>query len=124
MSHEVNPKIIWLMWIILALAGLAAGLCVNAPFFAAVLWLWVMGIAYNVEPLRTKDIPVLDVISESVNNAIRLVAGWVMVSGDTLPPLSLIAGYWMGGAFLMGIKRYAEYRMIAVLLLLHDVVQG
>lgn len=71
-----------------------------------------MGLAYNVEPVRLKDIPVLDVLSESVNNAIRLLAGWFMVSGNTLPPCSLVAGYWMGGAFLMGIKRYAEYRMI------------
>ena len=112
-SQNVNPKIIWLMYLGLTLAGLSIGLYVNMPFFAMSLLLWLMGIAYNVKPIRTKDIPVLDVLSESVNNAIRLLAGWFIVSGDTLPPLSLIAGYWMGGAFLMGIKRYAEYRMIA-----------
>ena len=111
-SQNVNPQIIWLMWLGLTLLGLGMSLAVNIPFFMSVLSLWFMGIAYNVKPLRTKDIPVLDVLSESVNNAIRLLAGWFMVSGDTLPPLSLIAGYWMGGAFLMGIKRYAEYRMI------------
>ena len=111
-SQNADPKIIWLMWLVLTAAGLSAGLTVNFPFLMSVLWLWIMGIAYNVRPLRTKDIPVLDVLSESVNNAIRLLAGWFIVSGDTLPPLSLIAGYWMGGAFLMGVKRYAEYRMI------------
>ena len=112
-SHDVNPKIIWSMWVCLTLLGFVIGLSVNLPFFSAALSLWIMGILYNVKPVRTKDIPVLDVLSESVNNAIRLLAGWFIISAKTLPPLSLIAGYWMGGAFLMGIKRYAEYRMIA-----------
>ncbi len=35
-----------------------------------------------------------------------------MVDAHTWPPLSLIAAYWMLGAFLMALKRYAEYRRI------------
>lgn len=69
----------------------------NISFLATVICLWVMGLAYNVEPVRLKDIPVLDVLSESINNAIRLLAGWFMVSGNTLPPCSLVAGYWICG---------------------------
>ena len=111
-STDINPKIIFLMWAALSLFGLIIGISVNIPFIFALLWLWAMGLAYNVEPMRTKDIPILDVLSESLNNAVRLLAGWLMVSSETMPPLSLIAGYWMGGAFLMGIKRYAEYMMI------------
>jgi Ca2+/Na+ antiporter len=34
------------------------------------------------------------------------------VDSTVLPPASIILGYWMGGAFLMGIKRFAEFRMI------------
>jgi 4-hydroxybenzoate polyprenyltransferase len=71
-----------------------------------------MGILYNVKPIRTKDIPYIDVLSESINNAIRLLIGWLVVEADVLPPASIIFGYWMGGAFLMGIKRFAEFRMI------------
>ena len=100
------------MYALLTVSGLIAALGVNMPFFSVILWLWVMGILYNVKPFRTKDIPVLDVLSESLNNAIRLLAGWFIISGTTLPPVSLIAGYWTGGAFLMDVKRYAEYRMI------------
>src|SRR5207247_7161113 len=33
---------------------------------------------------------------------------------EPLPPSSLLVGYWMGGAFLMGVKRYAEFRYLAV----------
>lgn len=76
------------------------------------VWLFIMGILYNVRPFRTKDIPYLDVLSESVNNAIRLLIGWFAVTTIYYPPVSIVLGYWMGGAFLMAIKRYAEYRMI------------
>jgi 4-hydroxybenzoate polyprenyltransferase len=76
------------------------------------LWLLVMGIVYNVKPMRTKEIPYIDVLSESLNNAIRLLIGWFTVTSAFLPPVSIVFGYWMGGAFLMATKRYSEYRMI------------
>ena len=82
------------------------------PFFFMSLWLWIMGILYNVKPIRTKDIPVLDVLSESINNAVRLLMGWFIVSQYTIPQSSLLLGYWMAGAFLMSTKRFSEYRMI------------
>src|SRR3546814_15555338 len=55
----------------------------------------------------------LDVISESINNPIRLTLGWTMVDPTTLPPSSLLLAYWTGGAFLMGAKRLSEYRDIS-----------
>ena len=76
------------------------------------LWLAIMGIIYNVKPIRSKDIPYIDVLSESINNSIRLLIGWFTIANNTLPPVSIILGYWMGGAFLMAVKRFAEYRMI------------
>jgi hypothetical protein len=39
----------------------------------------LQGIVYNVRPLRTKDKPYLDVISESINNPLRLTIGWAMI---------------------------------------------
>ena len=60
--------------------------------------------------MRTKDRAFLDVTSEAINNPIRLTLGWAMVDPATLPPVSLLLAYWMGGAFLMAIKRLAEYR--------------
>jgi hypothetical protein len=62
--------------------------------------------------MRTKEKPYLDVVSESVNNPIRLTIGWVMVDPSTLPPSSVILAYWFGGAFLMAAKRFSEYREI------------
>src|SRR3546814_7308816 len=72
------------------------------------------GLAYNVPPLRTKDVPYLDVLSESVNNPLRLAIGWAMIDPGSLPPVSIIIAYWLGGAFLMGTKRMSEYREIVV----------
>ena len=71
--------------------------------------LLLQGVIYNVKPLRLKDITILDVIAESVNNPLRLLVGWMVVIPDYMPPSSLIAGYWATGAFLMTVKRHSEY---------------
>lgn len=55
--------------------GIALSLAVNIPFLLTELWLLVMGVLYNVKPIRTKDVVYLDVLSESVNNMIRLLPG-------------------------------------------------
>ena len=111
-QNTMSGKIVAAEYAVLAAVGLGASLLVNIPFFVCELWLLVMGVLYNVKPFRTKDIAYLDVLSESINNAIRLLLGWFFVTADYLPPVTIVLGYWLGGAFLMAIKRYAEYRMI------------
>lgn len=111
-TEDVRGVIIWILWGVLSVAGIAIAFSVGISFAAAAGMLWLMGILYNVRPFRTKDVPVLDVLSESLNNALRLLLGWFVVSPDTLPPASIVLGYWMGGAFLMAVKRFAEFRMI------------
>lgn len=95
-----------------AITGMSIAVSLSPLFALTELSLLGMGIIYNVRPMRTKDIPYVDVLSESLNNAIRLLLGWFLISDIWFPPVSLVIGYWMGGAFLMAIKRYAEYRMI------------
>ncbi len=109
---DLKKPLVWAEYAVLGVAGLGLSLLVGKLFFAMAAWLFVMGVVYNVEPLRTKDVPFLDVLSESVNNMIRLLMGWFVVTDSSLPPCSVILGYWMGGAFLMAAKRFAEYRMI------------
>src|SRR5207302_8048699 len=74
--------------------------------------LWVMGCVYNIPPLRRKDVPYVDVLSESINNPLRFLAGWYITSTKALPPASLLISYWMIGCYFMAIKRFAEYREI------------
>lgn len=115
-TEDVKGSVVWTLWAVLTCAGFFIGQLINFYFLMMLVWLWIMGILYNVKPFRTKDIFILDVLSESINNMIRLLLGWFIVFDATenplLPPVSIVIGYWMLGAFLMAIKRYAEYRMI------------
>jgi len=111
-QSTMNGKVIALFWFILLCAGLmCAGIASKLALLAACLFA-AQGIAYNVRPLRSKDKAYLDVISESINNPIRLVIGWAIVDPTSLPPGSIILAYWTGGAFLMAAKRLSEYREI------------
>ncbi len=109
---NVKFKYVMVEYVLFAVAGILLALPINGFFVATEIWLLVMGILYNVKPIRTKDIIFLDVISESVNNMIRLMLGWFIITDRVFPPVSILFGYWMAGAFLMGTKRLAEYRMI------------
>lgn len=110
---KIRLDLVLVQYVILAGAGLAIASQLNPVFFFASLLLLFMGIVYNVEPIRTKDKVFLDVLSESVNNPIRLILGWAAITTIVMPPSSLLICYWAGGAYLMTVKRYAEYRMIA-----------
>jgi 4-hydroxybenzoate polyprenyltransferase len=112
-NRQMNQYSVFTEFFILCICGLLIALLVSRKFFTFSLIFLFMGIIYNVRPFRTKDIPYLDVLSESFNNPIRLFLGWFIVIDSTLPPASLLMGYWMAGAFLMNVKRYAEYRYIA-----------
>jgi 4-hydroxybenzoate polyprenyltransferase len=99
-------------WLALGILGLGLAALINLPFFASAVALLVMGLVYNVPPVRTKNLPYLDVLSESVNNPLRLLLGWFAVTALAVPPLSLTISYWLIGAFFMASKRFAEYRSI------------
>lgn len=109
---KLDPRIVYMQYALLAVAGLALALVVNARFFLFSVLLLAMGVIYNVAPVRSKDRVYLDVLSESLNNPIRLLLGWCAILQTELPPISITMCFWMGGAYLMTIKRYAEYRMI------------
>lgn len=109
-----NMSFKWVMveYVLFSLAGIVLSAFVNILFLITAIVLLVMGLLYNVKPFRTKDIPYVDVLSESVNNMLRFMMGWFIVTGESVPPSSVLVGYWMAGAFLMATKRFAEYRMI------------
>jgi len=101
-----------LIWGALGALGVSAGIALNSSFGAVAFLFWMMACAYNIPPVRTKDIAYIDVLSESANNPLRLFLGWFALIPDVMPPLSLGIAYWMVGAFFMAAKRYAEYRQI------------
>ena len=110
---QLNGRIIVLQWAVFNAGGLALANLASGTMFWVALAFAAQGIIYNVEPIRSKDTAVVDVISEAVNNPLRLAIGWTMIDPFTLPPSSVILAYWFGGAFLMASKRLSEYREIA-----------
>lgn len=108
----LDPRLVWTEYALLCIGGIWLGARVSPAVAAIAALLWIQGFAYNVRPFRTKDRVFVDVLSESLNNPIRLAAGWYVVSSQVMPPWSLLLGYWMFGAFLMAMKRYAEIRFI------------
>jgi len=109
---DLSGAVVWLLWLALIVTGLAVALSASLTMLVIAIGFGAQGLVYNVKPVRTKDFAYLDVLSESVNNPFRLMIGWAMVDPSTLPPASILLGYWLGGAFLMGAKRLSEYREI------------
>ncbi len=109
-SGRVNIPLAYVQWIALMIAGMGLAWTVSIRFTATMFVLWVMGCVYNISPVRSKDLPYLDVLSESINNPLRMLAGWFIVTSVIIPPASLLLSYWMVGCYFMALKRYAEYR--------------
>jgi len=109
---RVNVRLAYLEWAVLAAIGIGVGALLSRGLGVALAALWAMGCVYNVPPIRSKDVPYIDVLSEAVNNPLRMLVGWYIVSPGGLAPVSLLVSYWMVGCYFMAIKRFAEYRHI------------
>jgi 4-hydroxybenzoate polyprenyltransferase len=111
-QRSLDGRIVAFEWTIFLISGLVFAYAASLVTFIVACVFGLQGIIYNVKPFRSKDRAYLDVISESINNPLRLMIGWAMVDPTTLPPGSIIMAYWLGGAFLMAAKRLSEYREI------------
>jgi decaprenyl-phosphate phosphoribosyltransferase len=108
----VSIPLAYVQWLALMVVGVWLGLQVSTSFAIVAFILWVMGCIYNIPPIRSKDVPYIDVLSEAVNNPLRMLAGWFIATSSSAAPASLLLSYWMVGCYFMAIKRYAEYREI------------
>jgi 4-hydroxybenzoate polyprenyltransferase len=112
-QRQLSGAVVVFEWLAFLGVGLACAFAASKTMALIAGVFALQGVVYNVPPLRTKDKAVLDVISESINNPLRLMIGWAMVDPTTLPPSSVILLFWTGGAFLMAAKRLSEFREIA-----------
>ncbi|GAA3750148.1 UbiA family prenyltransferase [Terriglobus aquaticus] len=108
----VHTGAAYVQWIVMMLLGVGIGLTINRMFALMALVLWIMGCLYNFPPVRTKDVPYLDVLTESVNNPLRMLLGWYAVTAVLVPPVSLLVAYWMIGCYFMALKRFSELNEI------------
>lgn len=99
-----------LISLFLLLSSLSLGIAFkyyNRIFFYALSALLMTGFAYNIRPVRLKDKPYIDSISESINNPIRFTLGWAALT-STFPDVFLLLSWWSFGNFLMVGKRLSE----------------
>ena len=117
-AGKVKVPVLWgiMAGLIIVGFGLAWLWFPNRLYIVTLAVLMFFALLYNINPIRLKDKAFLDVISESINNPLRLLLGWyAVVPADyyQFPPLSIIFAWWFFGALLMTGKRYSEYRFIA-----------
>lgn len=108
----IEPGAAYLQWLAMMAVGMALAERIGLRFAMAAGALWIMGCIYNIRPLRTKDVAYLDVLTESLNNPLRMLLGWYMVTQVIVPPSSMLCAYWMLGCYFMGLKRFSEFREI------------
>jgi 4-hydroxybenzoate polyprenyltransferase len=107
-SGHVNLPWAYAQWICLGAIGILLAYWLSPALMWTLAALWIMGCIYNIPPVRSKDIPYVDVLTEAINNPLRLLAGWFIVAKTSIPPISLLLSYWMVGCYFMGLKRYSE----------------
>ena len=107
-SNKVKIPILYAMQVVLlGVALLSAYLLLPRAVLYVSISFFISGLVYNVRPIRLKDVPILDVVTESVNNSIRFLAGWYVIT-SAIPPVYLLVSFWALGAFWMAGKRYGE----------------
>jgi 4-hydroxybenzoate polyprenyltransferase len=111
-SGKVKVGWAYAEWLLFAAVGVGLATLCGHAFTTTMVALWVMGCVYNVPPVRSKDLPYIDVLSEAINNPLRLLAGFFIVGPSAIAPASLLCSYWMVGCYFMAIKRFSEYRML------------
>lgn len=113
-SGRLGMLPVLLLSILFYVGGVAIVWSLPGPWVQiALALLWLSGMTYNVRPIRSKDIPYADFLSEALNNPIRLAVGWyAVVAPAVVVPSSLLLAFWFLGAFLMASKRFGELRFI------------
>ncbi len=107
-----RDKNIYFKYLALVTVSIYFSSYVNDIFFILNIVFLACGIFYNVKPFRLKDIFIIDVILESLNNPLRFLMGWSILMSNYYPPISLILFFWLVGCFLMTMKRYSEYNYL------------
>ena len=108
--RQLSPVWVSVEYAALTAVGLAVAAGLSRLYLLTSAAFLASGVLYNVRPWRTKERVFLGVMSETLNNPIRLPLGWAVVDPGTLPPSSLLLAYRMGGAFLIAVERFAECR--------------
>lgn len=110
-KRKLNPLIVCYMYFTLLGLGLMFAMLISIPIFITSVLLMILGIAYNIKPLRVKDMFFLDILADSFSGPLRFLLGWFIIVGFSMPPAVFLLCLWTGGAYCMARKRYSEYQL-------------
>lgn len=111
-KNKIDKKLLMTIWFLLVIISLLISFEIfNIQFVICLISLLIAGIIYNVPPIRAKDIPFLDSTIESINNPIRFLIGWYIMT-EIFPTVSILISWWFFGNFLMVGKRVAEKKFL------------
>ena len=111
-AKQLSAKLVWGQYFTLLSLSIVTALTVSFVVLSLIVSLLLMGLLYNVPPVRLKDRYYLDVLSESINNPIRVALGWYVTVTDIIFPASALIAFWAAGVFLMSLKRYTEMTIL------------
>ena len=112
-QSNLKAEFVYLQYMCLAVISCIFALTAKFEMLCIILVFLMMGLLYNVKPIRLKDLFILDVVSESFNNPIRFLVGWYSISDSFFRNILFLVGYWGLGAFLMNNKRLSEILYLA-----------
>ncbi|MBL8898098.1 MAG: UbiA family prenyltransferase [Planctomycetes bacterium] len=102
----VRAALLW--WALLSCIAIACA-CETNPIFAAVaLPAWFIGSAHAASPIKARQVEALRVLAPSLGCPLHLALGWCAIGSIKVPPLLLLLGVWMLGAFLLSTSRLGE----------------
>ncbi len=112
-QKKLDAKIVYFVYFFLVFISLFSSIIfINVNFFLTLIIFLLFGILYNVKPIRLKDVRYLDIISESLNNPIRFILGYLIVfpifSLQNELNINSVIFYFFFGCFLMSCKRLSE----------------
>jgi 4-hydroxybenzoate polyprenyltransferase len=117
-SGRVSVRKLIVLNVCVTLGCFVAAVFLGLPFFITLVVFYVSALFYNIPPVRLKDVPYADVITESISTPLRILLGWFALvppnagGGIDSKLVSFLILGWTFGAFLMTGKRYAELRFL------------
>ncbi len=107
-TGRINRSLAYVQWIGLVSLGLALSTTINSQFTYLSIAFLIAGLCYNVAPVRLKDLPMIDVISEAINSPIRILLGWSIILPVKFLNPTILLIFWCAGMSLMALKRLNE----------------
>ena len=107
-----NLKLIFIIYLIFLLVPSIIIFYLNKINFIIFVFYILLGFIYNIKPIRTKDIKLLDATCEGLNAPLRFIYGYFIIPTNLNIPITLVIFTTFLGILLMTIKRHTEYKTI------------